>query len=41
MNSSFVESSNGSWPRARRWGLGLTLLAILYVAAVVVFIVVY
>jgi hypothetical protein len=41
MNSSFVESSNGSAPPTRRWGLGLALVAILYIAAVVAFIIVY
>ncbi|HKY06984.1 MAG TPA: hypothetical protein VJQ55_02030 [Candidatus Binatia bacterium] len=41
MNSWLVESSDGPGPHRRRWGLGLALLAILYVAAVVAFIVVY
>jgi MYXO-CTERM domain-containing protein len=41
MISSLVESSSGSTPRTRRWGIGLALLALLYVAAVVAFIIVY
>ena len=39
--NTLVGSSNASEPRTRRWGLGLALLAILYVVAVVVFIIVY
>jgi len=41
MISWLVESDNGPEPHARRWGLGLALLAILYIVAVVVFIIVY
>ncbi len=36
-----VESSEGPEPRAWRWGIGLALVAVLYVAAVVAFIIVY
>jgi hypothetical protein len=41
MNQGLMESSDGPEPRAWRWGIALALLAILYVAAVVAFIVVY
>ncbi|HET7393405.1 MAG TPA: hypothetical protein VFK25_06415 [Candidatus Binatia bacterium] len=39
--NALVGSSNTPEPRARRWGLGLALLALLYIAAVVAFIIVY
>jgi hypothetical protein len=41
MNQGLVESSEGSEPRTWRWGIGLALVAVLYVAAVVAFIIVY
>jgi hypothetical protein len=39
--NALIGSSNASEPRTRRWGLGLALLALLYVAAVIAFIIVY
>jgi len=41
MNQWLVESSEGSETRTWRWGIGLALAAVLYVAAVIAFIVVY
>jgi ABC-type multidrug transport system permease subunit len=41
MNQGLVESSEGSELRTWRWGIGLALVAVLYVAAVVAFIIVY
>lgn len=41
MNLSVSPQSAGSGPRMWRWGIGLTLVAILYIAAVVAFIIIY
>lgn len=41
MNLRLMESSKGSEINTWRWGIGLALVAILYVAAVIAFIVVY
>ena len=41
MNQSAVGSPNGLTPRTWRWGIGLGLLVLLYLAAVITFIIVY
>ncbi len=41
MNQWIMEPPNGAESRNRRLGLGLALLALLYVAAVIAFIIMY
>lgn len=41
MNTLISQNSTGSTPRLMRWGVGLALVAVLYIAAVVLFIIVY
>lgn len=41
MNPWAMEPPSGAHSRIWRWGIGLTLVAILYVAAVIAFIILY
>lgn len=41
MNPWIVESPSGAQSRTWRWGIGLALVAVLYVAAVIAFIILY
>jgi hypothetical protein len=41
MNQWIMEPSDGAGSRISRWGIGLAVLALLYIAAVIAFIIIY
>jgi hypothetical protein len=41
MNYSITEPARGGLSRTSRWGMGLALVALLYIAAVIAFIIAY
>lgn len=41
MNQWIMEPSGGTGSRIWRWGIGLALVAVLYIAAVIAFIIIY
>jgi len=41
MNSWFMESPRGAQSRTWRWGIGLAFVAVLYIVAVIAFIIMY